>query len=181
MKSLYILLTQTGSIVSKIVRLFSGAKYTHSAISLNREMTELYSSARKNGFKMFPAGPCKESLSRGFYSLTGRTPCVLYELSVTNEVYEKAEEIIKDFIERENEFKFSVLGIAACKFGLKWERKNKYFCSQFVAMVLRTSGAAALPKPDCLMRPEDYMYLPRLAKIYEGDIGNLTKEPALKA
>ncbi len=176
MKSLYIFLTRTESVVSKIVHFFTHDAYTHSAIAFDEQLIEIYSSARKDGIKMFPAGPCRESLKRGFYTRVGKTPCAVYELVVSDEVYDRAKAEVDWFMEHEDKFKFSALGIIACKFGIAWQRKNKYFCSQFVAEILRKSGAAELPKIDCLMRPSDYMTLPSVVKIFEGDIGQVNKK-----
>ena len=175
MKSLYIFLTRTESIVSKIVHFFTNDTYTHSAIAFDRELVDIYSSARKNGINMFPAGPCREHLDRGFYARVGKTPCAIYELKVTDEVYDRAKDEVDWFMQHQDDFKFSALGIIACKFGVAWQRKNKYFCSQFVAEILRRSGAAELPKINCLMRPSDYMILDGLTKIFEGDIGEVQK------
>lgn len=175
MKPIYIFLTRTESIVSKIVHFFTKDTYTHSAIAFDRELVHLYSSGRKNGIKMFPAGPCRERLDRGFYARVGRTPCAVYELLVTDESYERAKLEVEWFMEHQDEFKFSALGIIACKFGMAWHRKNKFFCSQFVAEILTRSGAAKLPKICCLMRPSDYITLPGIQKIFEGDIGQVAE------
>lgn len=173
MNSLYIFLTRTESIVSRIVHFFTNDTYTHSAIAFDEELKDIYSSARKNGIKMFPAGPCREHLDRGFYARVGRTPCAVLELRVSDEVYRRAKAEINWFMEHQDEFKFNALGIIACKFGIAWQRRNKFFCSQFVAEILRRSKAAELPKENCLMRPGDYIFLPRIKKVFEGDIGEL--------
>ena len=175
MKSIYIFLARTQSIVSKTVSFFTDETYTHAAMAFDEDLVFLYSSARKDGLKMFPAGPCREYLNRGFYTRIGKTPCAVYELRVSDEAYYRAKQEISWFMRHEDEFKFNALGIIACKFGIPWERKNKYFCSQFVAEILRRSGCAELPKRDCLMRPSDYMTLPNIEKVFEGDIGELVK------
>lgn len=176
MRSLYIFLTRTESVVSKTVHLFTKDSYTHSAIAFDEELYYLYSSARKNGIKMFPAGPCQESLYRGFYQRDPHTPCVIYKLPVTEEVFSRAREAVDSFIENIDDYKFSVLGIAACKLGIRWERKNKYFCSQFVAEILTRSGAVKLPKDACLMRPLDYAKLDGIEKVFEGTISGLKEK-----
>ena len=176
MKSIFIFLTRTESITSKIVKFFTSDKYTHSAIAFDKELFYLYSSGRKNGIKMFPAGPCMESLNRGFYERDPHTPCVVYELPVTDEAFALARKEVDAFMANIDDYKFSVLGIAACKLGIKWTRKNKYFCSQFVAQILRKSGAATLPKEDSLMRPLDYAKLEGVTKVFEGTIAELKAE-----
>ena len=52
MKSIYIFLTRTESITSKMVKFFTNDKYTHSAIAFDKELFYLYSSGRKNGIKI---------------------------------------------------------------------------------------------------------------------------------
>ena len=124
---------------------------------------------------MFPAGPCKESLYRGFFGRDPHTPCVLYTLTVTEEAYNKAKEEIAFFMENIDNYKFSILGVISCKFGIKWKRRNKYFCSQFVAEILIRSGAVTLPKDPCLMHPRDYEKLPEVQKLFEGTVGEIKK------
>ena len=175
MKTLYIFLTRTDSIVSKIVSFFTKTNYTHASLAFDEELVLLYSSGRKNGIKMFPSGPTQESLYRGFFGRDGHTPCVLYALEVNEEVYNKAKEEIDFFMTNINDYKFSILGVIACKFGIKWKRKNKYFCSQFVAEILSRSGAVEVPKEPCLMHPRDYEKLPEVQKLYEGTVGEFKK------
>ena len=176
MKTIYIMLTRTGSMVSKIVSFFTKTKYTHASLAFDEDLVELYSSGRKKGMKMFPAGPTKESLYRGFFGVKPFVPCAIYELPVSEEVYEKAKQEIKFFIEHIDEYKFSALGIIACKLNIAWERKNKYFCSQFVAEILTRSGAVEFGKPNCLIHPRDYQKLKCLNKIYEGTIADIRRK-----
>lgn len=175
MKTMYIFLTRTESIASKIVKLFTKTNYTHASLAFDKELVLLYSSARKNGVKMFPSGPTRESLNRGFFGRDPHTPCVLYSLEVTDDAYNKAKEEVGLFMENIDNYKFSILGVIACKFGIKWKRQNKYFCSQFVGEILTRSGAVDLPKEPCLMHPRDYEKLPEVKKLYEGTVGEIKK------
>lgn len=181
MKTLYIMLTKTGSMVSKIVSFFTKTEYTHTSLAFDEAMEELYSSARKNGIKMFPAGPTKESLYRGFFGIKNDIPCVIFALDVDEEVYDKARAEIDYFMEHIDEYKFSAWGIIACRFGIAWERKNKFFCSQFVAEILTRSGAVSFDKPNCLVHPRDYQKLPRMKKIFEGTIGEIKERTKKEA
>ena len=176
MKTIYIMLTRTGSMVSKIVSFFTKTKYTHASLAFDEDLVELYSSGRKKGLKMFPAGPTQESLYRGFFGVKPFVPCAIYELPVSEEVYMKARKEIDYFIEHIDEYKFSALGIIACKLNIAWERKNKYFCSQFVAEILTRSGAVEFGKPNCLVHPRDYEKLKGIIKKYEGTIADIRRK-----
>lgn len=57
MKTIYILLTRSGTLLSKLVYAVTGASYTHASMAFDEELNCLYSSTRKNGYTMFPAGP----------------------------------------------------------------------------------------------------------------------------
>lgn len=46
MKKIYIILTQTGSVVSQMVKLYTRKKYGHVSISLDRELKNMYSFGR---------------------------------------------------------------------------------------------------------------------------------------
>ena len=69
MKTIYILLTRSGTLLSKLVYAVTGASYTHASMAFDAELSCLYSSTRKNGYTMFPAGPSKEYLNKGVFRL----------------------------------------------------------------------------------------------------------------
>lgn len=74
MKTIYILLTRSGTLLSKLVYAVTGASYTHASMAFDEELNCLYSSTRKNGYTMFPAGPSKEYLNKGFSACAGMPP-----------------------------------------------------------------------------------------------------------
>ena len=173
LQKLYILLSRSSSITSKIVYFFTKTTYTHSSLAFDEELNQLYSSARKKGTRTFPAGPTRESLYKGFFGRDNHIPCAIYSLEVSDEVYNRAKAQIDFFMEHIDDYKFSAWGIIACKFGIKWERKNKYFCSQFLAEILTKSGALSFDKPNCLVHPRDYQTVPGIKLIFEGTIGEV--------
>lgn len=74
MKTIYILLTRSGTLLSKLVYAATGASYTHASMAFDAELSCLYSSTRKNGYTMFPAGPSKEYLNKGVFRLRDNAP-----------------------------------------------------------------------------------------------------------
>ena len=49
MKKIYILLTRSSTILSKMVHLITTDTYTHASIAFDENLATLYSSSRKNG------------------------------------------------------------------------------------------------------------------------------------
>lgn len=178
MKTIYILLTRSDTILSRLVQLFTRDPYTHASISFDECLQPLYSSARKNGETMFPAGPCTEVFHRGFYYKHRNIPCALYELSVPNEVYEAARQEAQQFARNSDLYSFNILGLILCKLGIPFHPRYKYFCSQFVAEILLRSCALELPKDTSLMKPMDYTRIPELVCCFRGLLRDLVSTRA---
>lgn len=53
-------------------------------------------------------------------------------------------------------------------FNKQIHRKNAYFCTQFVASILKESGVELSSKPSCLVTPADLEQAPILKKVYQG-------------
>ena len=173
MYSIYILLTRSGTFLSNLLYLATGDAFTHASISFTPTLQPLFSSARKNGETMFPAGPCREYFHRGFYHKNRSIPCALYQISVTREQYEQALLEVNRIVSHSDAYQFNILGLLLSRLNIPLTRKKKFFCSQFVAEILRRSDALPLPKSPSLMRPMDYANLPECTCLYEGPLREL--------
>ena len=180
MKTIYILLTRSGTLLSKLVYAVTGASYTHASMAFDEELNCLYSSTRKNGYTMFPAGPSKEYLNKGVFRLRGDAPCALYALEVTDEAYVRARRRAEHMMARGELYRFNTLGLILCALHIRWQRRRHYFCSQFVSEVLQKSGALELPKPSTLMHPSDYAELPELRCLYRGTLAGLPQRQSME-
>ena len=180
MKTIYILLTRSGTLLSKLVYAATGASYTHASMAFDAELSCLYSSTRKNGYTMFPAGPSKEYLNRGVFRLRDNAPCALYALEVSDEAYSHALCRAEEFMRHSEEYSFNTLGLILCGLHIRWQRRRHYFCSQFVSEVLQKSGALDLPKPSTLMHPSDYAELPQLRCLYRGTLADLPQRQSME-
>lgn len=147
--------------------------YTHVSISFDKSLQPMYSSSRKNGSTMFPAGPCKEHFHRGYYKKHPTIPCALYELEVSDDVYAIAKSEVEKIINHSEDYSFNIIGLILCQLNIPSRRKKHYFCSQFVGEILHRSRALELPKDTSLMRPSDYMQIPNLVCRYNGWLGDL--------
>ena len=76
----YIVLTKTGTILSKIVRIIKGHKYTHVSISLDKELNEMYSFGRINPYNPFRGNFVHENINWGTFKRFKNTKCVILEM-----------------------------------------------------------------------------------------------------
>ena len=176
MKKIYILLTRSGTILSKMVHLITTDTYTHASIAFDENLETLYSSSRKNGRTMFPAGPCTERLDSGYYQGHGQIPCAVYELQVSDEAYENAKLEVARIMEKVGEYHFNIIGLLLCRLNIPFRRKRHFFCSQFVSEILMRSRALHLPKDTALMRPNDYTTIPELLCCFQGRLNELLQK-----
>ena len=173
MKSIYILLTRSNTLVSRMVKLATSDMYTHVSISFEENLTPLYSFARHYVYTPLPAGLRPEYLNRGFFKRYPYIPCALYELIVEDKVYEVAKNAVDAMLLDAKKYKFNLFGLLMCRLGIPYHRKRHYFCSEFVSKILSESNALVLPKEPSLMRPNDYTKLPELSCLFEGRVGGL--------
>lgn len=175
MKTIYILLTRSSTFVSQVVYLTTGAPYTHVSVAFDHTLFPLYSSSRKNGRTLFPAGPCRERLAYGYYLRHRHIPCAVYKFQAEDGAYARAQEEAERIMACAHLYHFSILGLLLCRLNIPWRRRHHFFCSQLVSEILQRSGALKLPKEPSLMRPVDYMRMPQLTCCFRGTIGQLAQ------
>lgn len=171
MKTIYILLSRSHTLLSRLIHAVTGDAYTHVSIALDKNLHEIYSFARVHPQTPLPAGLIREDLHTAVFAKNGRAPCALYQLSVSDAQYDAIHARIGAMLTAPEPFHYSILGLLLCKLDLAHERCRHMFCSQFVATLLRDAGAATLPKPASLMRPVDFTQVQGLTQCYEGPLG----------
>lgn len=171
MKTIYLLLTCSRTLFSRSIRLLTTAPYTHVALSLDG--TCYYSFGRKNPYIPFPAGLVQESAESGFLRVFPHTRCALLSLEVTEAAYRRLEIRLGQMVASQKYYRYNLLGALLCGVGIRYERRRRYFCSEFVGELLDKSGAALLPKVPGLMQPMDYAFLPGVQVLYTGQAGEL--------
>lgn len=170
-EAIYIIVTQTGTSVAKIIKFFTRKPYNHSSISADLSLSDMYSFSRKYTPFPLPAGFNQEIVGKGTLGLFSYIPCEIYMLPVTSEQKENFHRILEHFKKYRNYYSYNILGFWSIPFRLHLERKNKFVCSQFVAHIINESGIS-LNKPVCMYSPEDLRHLPNAQLIYRGELND---------
>lgn len=168
MKKIYIMLTFTGTTLSRAIKIYTRNDYSHTSIALDPELSEMYSFGRKRPRNPFIGGFVKEKINDGVYKRFYNTECIVYSIDVTLEQYEKVKEIIREFEKEQHKYKYNLLGVLAVVFKMPLERKYYYFCSQFVSEVLEKSGIFSFDGEFTMIKPSDIQKLDRLKVVYRG-------------
>lgn len=146
--------------------------YAHTSLALDIELREMYSFARKGMHNPFNCGFISEDIESGIFGRDVKTRCVVFELPVTVEQREKIIEELNKFKAYPEKYKYNYKGIFGVMINKAVERKYNYFCSQFVATVLKRAGVDILDKEPGLARPEDFRRCTKLNVIYKGLLTN---------
>ena len=166
MKQIYFVLTYTGTILSRIVRIFMKDEYGHVSLSLDKDLTQMYSFGRLNPYNTFRGGFVHEHVHGGTFKRFKKTSAKVVCLEVNDEQYNKLVKNIKEFEEKKDDFKFNTLGLFAVYFKKRIEREKRFYCAEFVKYIIEEADIN-LNLPE-IIRPQDFNYINQSTQIYKG-------------
>lgn len=171
MPSIYLLLSRTDTLFARAMHGVTRNRYTHVSIALDRELTQMYSFARRYEHWPLPAGFIREYLHQGVYGRCEDADSLVLELSVTAKAYKFIQDRLEKMERCKEAYNYDVLGLALSGLGIPHQRRNKYVCSQFVAQTLQDAGALTLPCHPSLVRPQDFASMSAFHVVYQGPLG----------
>lgn len=171
-KFIYIVISKTDTALGKLIQKKLGVSYNHCSISLDESLENIFSFGRKELHNVFRAGFVRESKSDGFFAKHKGSYVAVLQIPVTEAQWQQTSECLAQFKQQGGQYKYSLLGLAYCYLGIPVKRKNKYFCSQFVAELLQQAGVHLFDKDESLVRPHDFLSLGAGQVVYKGEIGN---------
>lgn len=176
-KKIYILLTDTGSVLTKLIRLYTKKRYNHVSISFDVDLREVYSFGRKRMNNPFNGGFVRENIREGLFK---EATCSIYSITVTENQIENMKAFIKK-IEREKDvYRYNFLGLFGFLFNRPIQREKAFFCSQFVASVLQEGKVLDLNKQPALISPSDIEGCTALELVYEGKLKHYQREESVQ-
>ena len=166
MKKIYIVLTSTTTYLARIIRTYTKDKYSHSSISLDKELNQMYSFGRLNPYIPWWGGFTRESVNFGTFKRFQNAGVEVYSLTVTESQYKKMKKAIAKVQRHKKEYSFNVLGLFAVAFKKKIRIKKSFYCAEFVKHVLEDSHIeTGLPE---LIRPENFRTMRGVNLEYRG-------------
>lgn len=169
MRKIYIVLAHTGTLLSRIIRIKTGAEYTHVSIALDKNLEQMYSFGRKYAYIAFIGGFVKEGTSFGTYKRFYNTEISVFEILVTDNQYSKICATIEHVKEHKAEYKFNILGLFLAGFNKKMQFSKTYYCAEFVKKVLEKAEIDTSNLPD-IIKPEHFKNLKGAKLIYKGKL-----------
>lgn len=171
MKNIYIVLTHTGTLLSKIIKCYTKDEFSHCSISLDIELNQMYSFGRLHPYNAFFGGFVHEYIDKGTFKRFYKTITKVYSLEITDKQYEKIRNNVMKIQKNKEEYKFNVLGLFAAGFNKKIGEEKSFYCAEFVKYVIENAKVdTGLPE---IVRPEDFKNMKGLKEIYSGLLRNI--------
>lgn len=175
MKSVYIVMTATGTWFSKCIGLYTRARYNHASICLDSGINEFYSFGRKITWFPLIGGFVIEHKDTGLFKAFGNTMCAIYRLDVDDNQFDELKKFVQVFIKNRKMYGYNILGLIGIMLNIPMGRKNKFFCTQFVATMLQMSNIYDFKKDPSLVTPQDLYEIKELIPVYEGRLSDLNR------
>ncbi len=146
-ENIYIIVTNTGSIASRLINLFTKTEFNHASLAFDKELETIVS--YNGGVNLFMPGLNSEMIE---YSVKKKYNVMyIYSLKITREQKMKMIDKITEINERGSAYNF--IGI----FIRKSMRSNIMYCSQFIYTMLKVADAQYFEKT--IVSPTDFIEL----------------------
>ncbi len=168
MKEIYIVLTHTGTILSRIIKFYTKNEFTHSSISLDVNLEKMYSFGRLNPYNPFKGGFVHEGISWGTFKRFSNTYTQIYSLTITDLEFNTINSLIIHFENNKSAYSFNTKGLFLAGFDKYITSNNTFYCAEFVKYLLDSANLNVnLP---ATVKPEDFKAIYNLKPIYSGKL-----------
>lgn len=172
MKTMYIMLTRTASVLCKVITAYTKDPYGHVSILFAEDFTEGYSFSRKYMNNPFIGTFNLEHYPTWIRKFPNST-CCIFALEVEDDIYDLVYHTVHTFYADKDKYSYNFIGLVGRTFNMKITPENSYFCSQFVSFILEEAGALYFGKEPICVTPGDFYRHPDLKLIYEGSLTEL--------
>lgn len=167
-KEIYLVITQTGSIVSRMLRRITGAEYNHVSVSLESDLHYMYSFGRRYAYFPWWGGFVRESTEFGTMKRFSDTMAVVLAISVSDDTYDKVGNELSAMLENKDEYYYDSIGLLLAGFKIIYKRKRHYYCSDFVRDLLVRFDIEGSELFEPIVQPVHFLDIPDGNVIYRG-------------
>ena len=108
-KTVYIVISQTGTALSRILKFITGAKYNHASISLEPDLSTMYSFGRTNPYNPFHGGFVTESPNYGTFKRFSGTKVEVLSIAVSEGQYINLGQMLEGMAKNKKRYHYNYL------------------------------------------------------------------------
>ncbi|WP_334074134.1 hypothetical protein [Paenibacillus sp. A14] len=164
---IYLLLTDTGTVLNRMIKSYTGQPYNHASIAFDAGLSEVYSFGRKTANNPFIGGFVRENLHSVLFM---QAECAIYALTVTHDEYHRMHRYIREVAAQKERYRYNFIGLFGVMLQKPIPRKHAFFCFQFVASVLKEGEVLHFDKDPALVEPGELPHFANFQLIFEGRV-----------
>ncbi len=153
-KYVYVIVSQTGTILSRALKLMTRAKYNHASIAFDPALKTMYSFGRLHAYNPFIAGLVRESLHHGTFHRFQNTDAMILTLAVDPKTHAQMLSDVRTMYRDKKNYRYNYLGLCYAFFGVKKQFDHRFYCSEFVEHMLKKHKLAVFD-PEAIIKPMD--------------------------
>ncbi|MGX6444519.1 hypothetical protein ACWM35_15025 [Neobacillus sp. K501] len=165
----YIVLTDTGTLLTKMIKQVTKQPLNHASIAFTKELDTAVSFGRKSVNNPFIGGFVREEMKGKLFN---KATCAIYSCSVSEFEFEQMQQFVQQIEQQQQNYKYNFIGLFGVLLNKKINRKRAFFCSEFVTTVLNNGGISIKNKPACLVKPGDFMDCHDFRLVYQGQLSS---------
>ncbi len=166
---IYIIISQTGTVLSRILKVITRSDYNHASLSLSSDLEKMYSFGRLHPYNPFRGGFVRESKYFGTFLRFQNTNAMILKVSVSKENYVKLQQRIHTMLKHPQQYHYNLQGLCLALFRIHRKRENYYYCSEFVKEMLQLSQVEGSERLRPITKPIHFLELPH-SPIYQGKL-----------
>ena len=112
MKQVYVLVSKTATVTSKLVHTFTHGTYTPASLAITPETDKFYSYARRRLYNFLVGGIINEDIHTFVFARFPDCNCALFEIDVSDEDYDRIKAQIDLCLDNYDKATYSFLGAA---------------------------------------------------------------------
>ena len=173
-KYIYVVISRTPTSTGKIIRKILKEKYNHASISLDKNLSQMYSFCRLSISNPLVGGIVRESAFTLTIGLRENVPINIYRIPVTTEKYELISKFIYGVFNDTEVYYYNFLQAIGLINNKRHDVYKTYICTEFVMEALRRGGVKLTTIESYKITPTDIC---RIMKNFICYTGNLDDYP----
>ncbi len=169
-KEIYIIITQTGTVLSRILKFITRRDYNHASISVYPDLHKMYSFGRLNPYNPFWGGFVEESKDFGTFKRFRNTEAMVLSVAVSDDTYDTICKTLNSMIADRKNYHYNYLGLWLASVKIHRQAENCYYCSEFVKHILLENGIEGADNLEKIVHPMHFLSLPDAKNIYCGKL-----------
>lgn len=171
-ENVYIVLSQSGSIISNILKFITKSEYNHVSLSLYSDLHEMYSFGRRFAYYPFWSGLVIESLNKGTFKRFNNTDILVLSAKVPKSNYFELANHLNYMLKRKHFYGYNYIGVGLSYFKIYHKAKRRFYCSEFVREMLIKANACGVNKLSLITYPNNFLNVEEFKYIYKGKYKN---------